>query len=63
MKFPQGSHISQEKDVESNGKILEEYIRSTDWKYIGKAFFILWVAILFAIFTLLVVIRLAFIIF
>lgn len=68
MDFPQGSHIhkdvpSDDSGLESNGKKLEEYLKRTNWKYLGRAYAYGWAVLLISVFTLIVVIRLALIIF
>ena len=62
MEFPQGSHIHKEDEqgvVEGNAKLLEEHLKKVDWKYLYRAFLYAWGTVLLCVFTLIVVVRLA----
>jgi len=62
MEFPQGSHIHKVQEISDNASLLEEHLKKVDWRYMFRAFLCLWFTFLFAIFTLILTIRLAIVI-
>ena len=63
MDFPQGSHIHKQAVVEDNASLLEEHLKKVDWRYLIQMYLGLWSVLLFSVFSLIAVIRLALMIF